>query len=529
MALQPWPRIHAPAVVVTAAQMQAIEAQVFAAGMPVAALMEKVAGLITRWLVETYPSQTHPRVGILAGPGHNGGDALVVARELHGRGYGVRICSPFSRHKPLTADHLRYAQHLGLPVGSTLASLGDVEVLVDGLFGFGLERPITGDLAQLVAAVNDYPSPVVSIDLPSGLHTDSGEVLGTAIQATHTLCLGLWKRAFCQDAALGYVGQAHRLDWDIPDTAIAPELGANPQVRRITKAAVVQRLPLPRRPDTHKYRVGQLLLVAGSRSYGGAALLSGLGARGSGVGMVTLAVPESLRLMAVAQLPEALVIGCPETDDGAIAHLPDDLDLSRYDAIALGPGLSKAAGLALDAALASPTPLVLDADGLNLLAEGDRVHTLAQRSAPTLLTPHIGEFKRLFPRGLDDAMDTGEAAQAAAAQSQAVVLLKGACTAIAAPDGQLWYGPPSTPALARGGSGDVLTGLVGGLLAQYQAKAKQTGEPAALDHALNAAIVATWWHAQAGTQAAQARTQLGVYPTQLASYLPTTLAQELAP
>jgi ADP-dependent NAD(P)H-hydrate dehydratase / NAD(P)H-hydrate epimerase len=214
-------------------------------------------------------------------------------------------------------------------------------------------------------------------------------------------------------------------------------------------------------------------------------------------------------------------VGCAETEAGAIADLPPDLDLDRYDAIACGPGLSQAARPVLQAALASATPLLIDADGLNVLAELDPRATLRHRSAPTLLTPHPGEFQRLFPELAADTPDAGTAAQAAAAQSQSVVLLKGACSAIAHPDGRLWFNTESTPALARGGSGDLLTGLTGGLLAQATAPASQPG----LDHALNAALLGTWWHAQAAQQAAIAHTELGVDGPRLASYLTSTLAQ----
>jgi NAD(P)H-hydrate epimerase len=295
-------------------------------------------------------------------------------------------------------------------------------------------------------------------------------------------------------------------------------------VRRATAATVRAKLPLPRQPDTHKYRVGQLLLVAGSRPYAGAALLTALGARASGVGMLTLAVPESLRLMVVAQMPEALVVGCAETEDGAIAHLPDSLDLARYDAIACGPGLSRSATNPVQAVLNSAAPLLLDADGLNLLADLKATDTLASRSAPTVLTPHRGEFERLFSGVLAEAMDAGAAAQAAAERSGAVVLLKGACTAIAHPNGTLWYVPESTPALARGGSGDVLTGLIGGLLAQGAASAPGDALTAALD----AAMVGAWWHGQAARAAAAARTELGVDGPQLAQSLSPVLAQVLA-
>ncbi|MFH7243162.1 MAG: NAD(P)H-hydrate dehydratase [Spirulina sp.] len=563
--------------VVTAATMQAIEAAMFEAGMPVAALMEKAAQRMAAWVMARFPPTAYAQVGVLVGPGHNGGDALVMARELAHGGYGVQIISPFERHKPLTADHLRYVRALGLPITSTwplgggrgdLDPTGDrsgnwglpmrighqtVDLWIDGLFGFGLERPIEGVVADLIAAVNAHPAPVVSLDLPSGLHTNTGQMLGTAIQATHTLCLGLWKRAFCQDAALPYLGHRHRINFDIPPFALDAGLKNEPPVRRISAPEALARLPLPRPVNTHKYRVGQLLIVAGSRQYAGAAILAGLGARASGVGMLTLAIPESLRLMVVAQLPEALVIGCPETETGAMAQLPEDLadSLSRYDAIACGPGLSRQAGAVVDGVLASNGPLLLDADALNHLAVRDPESTLAQRTAPTLITPHPGEFQRLFPHLLGQSLDPGQAAQTAAAQSHSIVVLKGACTALAHPDGQLWFNTESTPGLARGGSGDVLTGLIGGLLAQKIAAQKvvQTSHelphpeddsshfrPAAQDNsqdnrwnlALDAALAGVWWHSYAAREVAARHTVLGVDASHLATALVDVLGKALA-
>jgi NAD(P)H-hydrate epimerase len=504
--------------------MQTIEAQVLAAGFPVAALMEKVAGRIAAWVAGQFPLAAFPRVAVVAGPGHNGGDALVVGRELGARGYRVQVCSPAQRLKPLTADHLRYLEYLDIDVFPGVDRLDPWDFAIDGLFGFGLERSVEGAMAAAIAALNAARRPIVSIDLPSGLHTDTGAVLGTAVQASHTLCLGLWKRAFCQEGALAYLGQPHRIDFDLPPRAIAAVLDPLPPVRRATLATVRAALPLPRPPATHKYRVGHLLLVAGSRPYAGAALLAALGARASGVGMVTVAVPESLRLMVVAQIPEALVVGCPETEAGAIADLPADLDLSRYQAIACGPGLSRDGVAPVRAVLGAAAPLLLDADGLNLLAELGGAAALGQRPAATLLTPHRGEFERLFPGALGQAADGGAAAQAAAAQSGAVVLLKGACTAIAHPRGDLWYVPDSTPALARGGSGDVLTGLIGGLLAQRAATSPDTLTDATLD----AALAGAWWHGQAALTAAKERTVLGVDGVHLAQSLNPTLAQVLA-
>jgi NAD(P)H-hydrate epimerase len=522
--------------------MQAIESAMFEAGMPVAALMEKVAQRMVAWVMAQFPRTAYGQVGVLVGPGHNGGDALVMARDLAHAGYGVQIISPFERHKSLTADHLRYVRALGLPITPSTPtpippdSWPTVDLWIDGLFGFGLERPIEGAVADLIAAINAHPALVVSLDLPSGLHTDTGQVLGTAIQATHTLCLGLWKRAFCQDAALPYLGHRHRIDFDIPPFALESGLRNEPPIRRISAAEALIRLPLPRPVNTHKYRVGQVLIVAGSRQYAGAALLAGLGARASGVGMLTLAVPESLRLMVVAQLPEALVIGCPETDTGAIAQLPADLadQLQRYDAIACGPGLSRQAHKVVDTVLASDRPLLLDADALNHLATCDPVTTLAQRSAPTLLTPHLGEFQRLFPDLLAQSSDPGQAAQTAAAQSHSIVVLKRACTALAHPDGQLWFNTESTPGLARGGSGDVLTGLIGGLLAQKIAAQKITDQDIATpkimtqdnrwDLALDAALAGVWWHSQTARDVATRYTDLGIDGPCLAAALTGTLA-----
>lgn len=306
-------------VVVTAQQMRDIEGRIFDKGMPVAALMEKVAGLITQRLLNIYPNSS--QVGILVGPGHNGGDALVVARELHFRGYEVWIYCPFANLKELTKQHLQYVQSLGIPCYQSIEQRLNCDLLIDGLFGFGLEKPLTDPVATAIDRINEWGKPVVSIDLPSGLHTETGEVLGTALRATYTFCLGLWKLGLLQDQALDYVGKAELIDFDIPLADIQAVLGDSPSVRRIAKATALSTLPLPRPPVTHKYKEGHLLLICGSRRYSGGAILTGLGARASGVGMLSIAVPESLKPLLVAQLPEALVIGCPETESGAIAQL----------------------------------------------------------------------------------------------------------------------------------------------------------------------------------------------------------------
>ncbi|MEX0269069.1 NAD(P)H-hydrate dehydratase [Leptolyngbyaceae cyanobacterium UHCC 1019] len=504
-------------IVVTAAEMREVEARIFAAGMPVAALMEKVAIAIVQRIAELYPAPM--QVGILVGSGHNGGDGLVVARELHFRGYAVSVYCCSTQFKELTGYHANYCQSLGIPFIEQVAALQNCNLLIDALFGIGLARQLSTDLVALINQVNTWMKPVISIDLPSGLQTDTGQPLGTAIQATHTLCLGLWKQGLLQDQALKFVGKAELIDFDVPLADVLAVVGELPKVRRITTDSAIAHLPLQRPATAHKYTMGHLLLVCGSRQYAGAAILAGLGARASGVGMLSIAVPESLKPILIAQLPEALIVGCAETELGAIAHLPMD-DLESYNAIACGPGLTSDAGAVVQCVLDSDRPLLLDADGLNYLASAGAIPTLQSRSAATILTPHWGEFNRLFPDLADNPTCRIATTQQAAAQTGAIVLLKGAHTIIA--DSHItWINPDSTPALARGGSGDVFTGLLSGLLAQHSASNVHPPTPLASSLSPLTSLVqsATWWHSQAGILAAQERTELGVDAYTLTQYL----------
>lgn len=498
-------------IVVTAEQMRQIEGRIFAAGMPVAALMEKVAQLITTRIQELYPPSKISRIGVLVGPGHNGGDGLVIARELHLQDYQISIYCPVTKLKELTTSHANYARSLQIPFFTEIQSLQNCDLIIDALFGFGLTRPITGAIATAINQLNQWSKLVVSIDLPSGIHTDTGTVLGTAVYATYTLCLGLWKLAFCQDQALECIGKAELIDFGIPLVDIEAILGQFPNLQRMTAKKARQFLPIPRPLVTHKYQQGHFLLIGGSRRYAGSIILAGLGARASGVGMLSIAVPESLQPILVSQLPEALIIGCPETDEGVIAQLPTQAcQWQNYTIVACGPGITTKATSLVQNVLTTDKPLILDADGLNILAQLGTQTTLALRKATTVLTPHLGEFKRLFPEITSPSQNQVNAAQIAAHTSGAIVLLKGARSVIAPPDGSGWSIPESTPALARGGSGDVLTGLMGGLMAQNQLR----------NQSLSATVAtAAWCHAQAGILAAQARSQLGVDGVTLASYL----------
>jgi hydroxyethylthiazole kinase-like uncharacterized protein yjeF len=491
---------------VSSAQMRRLEEQIFAAGMPVAALMEKVGLAVFAQLRQDFPHAQ--RIGILCGTGHNGGDGLVVGRELRLAQKGVKVwLGKPDDLKPLTADHARYLRALGAEFVDRLEELADCDLLIDALFGIGLNRPLGDPWAEAVEWANGSGIPILSLDLPSGLNDQTGKIWGCCIRASHTYALGLWKRGLWQEAALPWVGQLRRIDFGIPPWACPAE--AVPQL-------LLQPWPhFPPDPplDTHKYRQGSLLLVAGSTAYAGAAVLAGLGSRASGVGMVTLVAPAELKELIHSALPEVLVHpweGIPSLPP--VAEKP-------FQAVAVGPGLGETRQLLLEILLRdwAGIPWVIDADGLNALAEMG-VERLPENGIQAILTPHLGEFRRLFPGiSLEDGL---EAAQKAAAQSGAVVVLKGARTIIASPTGECWVNPESTPALARGGSGDVLTGLIGGLVARRRA---QLGQAMGISELLSCACAGVWWHAQAAIQLVGERGPTGVDPVHLAEHLPKAL------
>jgi ADP-dependent NAD(P)H-hydrate dehydratase / NAD(P)H-hydrate epimerase len=487
-------------LIVTSAQMQLIESRMFAAGMPVAALMEKVSIRIAQRIQEIYPLPC--LVGVVFGAGHNGGDALVVARELYLLGYQVLIYSPGSGFKDLTTQHYNYAKNIGIQQVFHVSDLKKCDLILDGLFGFNLDRPMTNSLISIINEINDMQTPIVSIDLPSGVHADTGDVLGTAIQATYTFCLGLWKGAFAQDQALPYIGKSELLSFDIPQADIQAVLGKNNLIRVMTRSDADRQLPYHRPITTHKYHQGHLLLVVGSWQYAGAAILAGLGAQASGVGLLSIAVPNSLKHILLQYLPDAIIIGCPESSSGAIKHLPG-LDWSKYTTVAAGSGLTPEPIGVIGSLLEQNLPLVLDADGINILAKLP-TEQWQHRKAPTILTPHGGEWLRLFPAPVNRLTEVREQA----ANTKTVILSKGARTVISDGD-HTWVINNGTPALARGGSGDVLTGLIGGLVAGAPPDAKP----------LNIVASANWWHAQAGSLAAQERGLAGVDALTLSKYL----------
>lgn len=392
-----WPRRDAAHLLVSSEQMAQLEQQLFDSGLPVEALMEKAALAISARLLRE-PEALRQGVLLLVGPGHNGGDALVVARELHLAGVRVRLWSPFERHKPLTDSHWRHARWLGIERLSSSPDPAENTLWIDGLFGIGQRRSpgeeietLLGDRARL------RPDQLVAIDTPTGLCADSGRLLGSwAARARRTYCLGLIKQGLVQDRALAWVGQLVRLDLGLP-AALLEQL---PPTQPLGLSGLDQSsAPSPQpAPEADKYGRGRLLVVSGSAAYPGAALLSLLGASASGCGSLRAAVPEPVAQQLWSLLPH-VVLGPDPGEPGALA---------RFDAVLIGPGLVPAGSAERPAATqpfwealqAFAGLVVIDADGLNRLAAGEAGEAMAwlqARQGATWLTPHGGEFVRLFP------------------------------------------------------------------------------------------------------------------------------------
>ena len=461
-----WPCIDADHCLVSTAEMVALEQEWLASGLPVAALMEKVGLAMTAWCLAR-PELLANGVLVLVGPGHNGGDGLVVARELSQAGVAVRIWCPLPLRQPLTQEHHRHLHWLNSPELQCSPDPSDPALWIEALFGLGQTRALPQELAELLKQRQRHqPGRLISLDLPAGLDGESGRPLdGTAAVAQATLTVGLVKRGLVQDAALDHVGQVHRIDAGVPQRLL-DRFQAQPVLQ--VRDADLSSLPHPKHPRAAmKYQRGRVLVVAGSERYRGAALLALEGAQASGAGSVQAAVPESLASGLWQPLPElVLAAALPSDPSGGLVwgDWLNNADLQRLDAVLLGPGLGsnqtpwehQSEGLKAFSGL-----LVLDADGLNqLAASGTGWRWISQREGPTWITPHAGEFQRLFPTiPLDHPL---EAARSAARCSGATVLLKGAHSVVAAPTGMVHQLISGDPATARTGLGDVLAGFAAG-------------------------------------------------------------------
>jgi len=441
----------------TAEQMGRADRLAMAAGVPGATLMENAGRAVAAEVARCFPDLE--TVVVLCGPGNNGGDGFVAARHLEQRGYKVRLGFDGDLAR-LPDDAAAMAERFSgrrVPLHPNILSGADV--VVDALFGAGLARPIEGPLAQLVDSVNASGVPVIAVDVPSGVDGTTGEVRGVAIQAAATVSFFRLKPGHLLLPGRSLCGTVSLADIGIPDSVLA-EIA--PQAFVNEPALWLADYPWPK-AESHKYARGHAVVVSGPIYSTGAARLAARGALRAGAGLVTVASPRDALAVNAAQLTAIMVA---EADDArALQALLAD---PRKNAVLIGPGVGvgeRTKDMVLTA-MDSGAAVVLDADALTSFADDPRplFAAIASRQALVVFTPHDGEFARLF--GDLGSLPKLERARQAASRSGAVIALKGADTVVAVPDGRASINATTSPWLATAGTGDVLAGMILGLLAQ---------------------------------------------------------------
>ena len=458
--------------IVTAAQMREIDRRAIEDyEIPGIILMEHAGLRITEAIGKL---QCGPKIVIIAGRGNNGGDGFVTARHLHpDKQVSVWTTAPFDTYKGNALTNLTILRNLGIPVRQvTAASLSALEcdlrnahLMVDALLGTGVSRPVEPYLAQIIRLVNAVSALVLAVDIPSGICADSGQILGEAIRADVTVTFALPKRGVVCYPGAAYVGKLQ-----VADIGIPPALLSGYGFTLLTPG--IARAMLPARPiDAHKGTFGSVLLVAGALGMSGAVALSARAALRGGCGLVFAATPRSVQPTVAAQVAEAITVPLPENKLGRLQG--DGLYILREKwrnchAVAIGPGMTQdeeALPLLAGILAECPLPVVLDADALNLLAKHPEI--MEARQAPTIMTPHPGEAARLLATDIESIQSNRISSALKLAQTyQSTVVIKGAHTLIAEPDGSLALNITGNSGMATAGSGDVLTGLLVSLLAQ---------------------------------------------------------------
>ena len=483
--------------VVTAAEMRQIDQDTIEGiGIPGIVLMETAGSAIVRAIERHYP--TCQRIGIFAGKGNNGGDGIVIARQLAhvGRDVHLFLVSPSDSFTGEAETNLQIAKRLtasfglqavpkgGLRIEEILTeaalesdpSLNDLmscELLVDAIFGTGLRGTVRDPIAAIINAINRLPTPVLSVDLPSGLDADTGHPLGTCIQADRTVTIGLPKRGLLMHPGAELTGKLEIADIGFPAQVVDAQ---DIKVNWTSATHAAQWVP-PRPLSSHKGSYGRVLVVAGSTGMTGAAALASEAALRAGAGLVTLATPKHLNPILEGLLPEVMTLPLSETDTGSLAVSATSAILEFAEKtksiLAIGPGLSqhpetvslvhhlirenREHGLDLR--------MVIDADGLNALAH-DR-ETLSLLNREVVLTPHPGEMARLTNTAVPTLeKDRIRTVQQFASDHGVTLVFKGAPTVTGTPNGNLWVNSTGNPGMATGGMGDVLTGTIAGLMAQ---------------------------------------------------------------
>jgi len=507
--------------VTTAAEMRQLDRLAIELyGIPGVVLMENAGAQVARILWQEYPDLQARRVAILCGRGNNGGDGFVIARYLHNSSVPVGV---FTIGEPgdIRGDarvHLNMLQRAGMvpeSVGTPEsakeigARLVHYDVLIDALLGTGLKAEVGGMFQLIIAAMNAAGRPIVSVDIPSGLSADGGTLLGDHVRADLTVTMALPKLGLLLYPAAEYVGRLVVVDIGFP---AALREHAMIHCQTLEDRAIAAQLQA-RRGDTHKGTYGHILLVAGSPGKTGAGALASMAALRTGAGLVSLALPHSLNAAMEAKLTEVMTIPLPEAEPGVLGGEATQRIIKALEgksALVLGPGIGtrpETVRSVHEVLRQVRIPTVLDADGLNALpADPEGIGDI---HASLVLTPHPGELARLR-RTTTAAIQANRlrAAQETANAWKAVVVLKGAHTVIAEPEGTLYINLTGNPGMATAGTGDVLSGMVGALLGQGYAPSV-------------AARVAVYAHGLAGDLAAAAAGQRSL----IAGDLVETLSQ----
>ncbi len=469
-------------------------------------LMEQAASACTTWLLNRIPEGSDFLV--VAGQGNNGGDGMAIARMLWQRGKSVDVVVVDGTGTPsdgFRTNTERWNKLIGKDVrvvksAKELPARTNETVIIDALFGSGLNRPASDTAADVIKALNEGEGRIISIDIPSGLFADRPTPeKSSVIRSTTTLCLQIPRMAFFLPEYQEFVGNWELIDIGLDTEAIAEA----PAEAFILSHRDIAALQPPRPLHGHKGTFGHALLLAGSRGKAGAAVLTAGACLRSGAGLVTVRTPGSCVIPVQVNCPEAMCDPEPEDE-----FLDEVVKTEPYDAIGIGPGLgaSRQTGNVVKRVIQDhPGPLVIDADALNILS--DNPTWLAFLPAGTILTPHPGEFARLAGK-ISDSFDRIKAQQDLAKKHNVFILLKGRFSTIACPDGQLYINPTGNHGMAKGGSGDALTGLITGLLASGLSP-------------MRAVLTGAYVHGLAGDLCAKENHPVGMTSGDLVSYIPS--------
>ena len=508
--------------VVTAEQMQAIDRQAIDGfGIPGITLMENAGVGIVQELQRRFPDLSRKKIFIFCGKGNNGGDGFVVARHLFNLGSEVRILlagklselngdagiNAISAHKigvqvdELNPDHLNRHDH----------KLHHCDIIIDAVFGTGLNKPVTGFMEKVIDKINQFEKFVVSVDINSGVDSDSGQLIGPHVKSELTLALACWKQSHLLHPSAGVMKETRLIDIGIPDKA---REGQHIRVHQCEEQDIKSYFQ-KRNPNSHKGNYGHVLVLAGSRGKGGSAGLTALAVLRAGAGLCTLALPDSCQKAFEVHPMEVMTAPLPETANGTLALSAKEsiLELLKEkSAVAIGPGITtdpETVALIGEILPLIQCPLVLDADALNAISS--HKDWLGELKAETVLTPHPKEMSRLTgvsTQGIQKNRIT--IASKFATEHSLTLLLKGSPSLIALADGSIIINSTGNSGLATGGSGDVLTGIIAGLMAQ--------GLPPC-----PASIAGSYIHGQAADHFAETESETTLIAGDLLRCLPETL------